>query len=472
MSRHTPPITDLAIVGAGPGGLEAARAATDRGLQVTLLDEQARPGGQIYRQPYADDLYPRACFGRAHVAAARAASTLLARPNLDWRGGRSVWAVQEADEGFELMHSGADGAERTLARKVLIAAGCYDMPVPFPGWTLPGVMGAGGIQALLKGQGVAPGERILLAGTHPLMLVIGAQLLAFGIRPQAVVFAQGPGRLAETLRAPLSSLLAVPVFWEGARAYRALRAAAVPVVFGEIVTRAEGDGRVGRAVLAHTGRRSQGASRTIECDTLGVCFGFTASTELPRQIGAAAHWSDAGGGWIVGHDKRMQTSVPGLYVAGETAGIGGAPCAKAEGRLAGLAAAAALGRNVAPVEFGRARLERARRRAFARLLRRLADAPRGTLLGLRDGDTILCRCESLTADRLRRVLEDNPTLTSANATKLLSRAGMGPCQGRYCHRAVQEEIAVARSQPVGGAGTFEARIPAKPVPLANLRGSP
>ncbi|MYM57585.1 FAD-dependent oxidoreductase [Thalassovita mangrovi] len=462
-------ITDLVIVGGGPGGQAAARAAIRHGLRVTVLDEQARPGGQIFRQPFADGIYPKDRFGAKHAAAGRAGAALCAEPLIDWQGNRMVWGLTPGGEdGFELFHSGPDGAAALKARRVLIAAGCHDMAVPFPGWTLSGVMGAGGIQAMLKGQGVAPGASILLGGSHPLMLVIAAQLLDFGVTPVGVVFSQSFGRIKEMLGAPLVASRSLPVFAQGARAYLKLHRAGVPVHFGKVVVRAEGDDTLQQVRIAPSDRLDA-TGETIACDAFGFCYGFTSSAELPRQIGVDPVWSETGGGWIIPHDARMQTSQPGLYVAGETAGIGGEPCAVAEGVLAGLTIAESLGKSVSETEIARAQTQRRHRRDFATLLQRLADPGAALLQGLRDDDTAICRCESVKTGAFRALLRDNPTIHSADAAKLLARTGMGPCQGRFCHRAVQEEIAAARGGSTADAKPFAARMPARPVPLRDLR---
>lgn len=464
---------DLAIVGAGPGGQAAAQVAALHGLRVALIDEQATPGGQIYRQPYAPDLYPAGRFGSAHVRAQRVGQNLLDQPGIDWHGETTVWGLERrsgSDGGFAVLCSAARGAKALNARRVLVAAGCHDMAVPFPGWTLPGVMGAGGIQALLKGQGVAPGARIVLAGTHPLMLVIAAQLLAFGLRCQSVIFAQSRARVLSVLGDPVTALRAAPVMAQAVLAYGALLRARIPVHFGQVVTRAEGDERLSGVRVARL--RADGPAQhhaTIDCDTLGFCYGFTPASELPRQIGATAAWSGAAGGWVIRHDERMQTDVPGLFVAGETTGIGGAPCARAEGHLAGLAIAQEAERTINAATLRSAQRERKVRRRFAVLLQRLADPGDKLLAALRDSQTVICRCETITADTLRGVLRDNPTIHSSDAAKLLSRCGMGMCQGRFCHRAVQQEIAEARQFGLSAPGPFAARLPVRPVPLSQMR---
>jgi thioredoxin reductase len=457
---------DLAIVGGGPGGMAAAATAADHGLRVAVLDEQEIPGGQIYRRPFAEGLFPADRFGRDYQEAGPALRAIAMREGVTWIGGASVFGLQQRGEAaFAVLWNTVDRVSKLLAERVLVAAGCFDMAVPFPGWTLPGVMGAGGMQALLKGQGVLPGGRIVLAGSHPLLLVIAAQLVAFDQPPLAVILTQSPTRAGIGMRAPVTALRNIGVFREGLIACHTLRRVGVPIHFGHVVTEARGGDR-----LESIGFRpvAGGALRDITCDTLGVGYGFTASTELIRQVGAPCRWSRAGGGWIAEHDEDMRTAVPGVFVAGEVAGIGGAPTARAEGALAALSIARDAGRRVDAGRVRRARGERARRRRFAALLERLADPGDDVLRTLRDSDTALCRCENVSVGDFRATLAANPTIRSADAAKLLTRTGMGPCQGRFCHRAVMEEIGALRAIPAESAGAFHARMPVRPVPLAAM----
>ena len=460
-------MTDLAIIGGGPGGFAGAKAAISHGLCVTILDEQARPGGQIYRQPFSDEVYPRDRFGGDHVRAQRDASDVCEQSLVTWRGGASVWGLVAREDAFDVFYSSGTGSGTVRAKRVLIAAGCHDMAVPFPGWTLPGVMGAGGIQAMLKGQGVVPGKSIVLGGSHPLLLVVAAQLLDFGVQPKAVLFSQSRLRAVKALSRPMTALGARSIFAQGAQAYRRLRKSGVPVCFGRMVTRADGDGALSQITVAPTGSTHRPAD-PVACDTFGYCYGFTSSSELPRQLGAKVEWSQNGGGWIVTHDPEMQTSVPGLYVAGETAGVGGMPCARAEGTLAGLAIARSLGVMVPSASIAQARKDCVKRREFAKLLHRLAAPPDAAIASLRTDETTICRCENIRTGALRATLRENPTITTSNALKLIARPGMGPCQGRFCHRAVQEEIIAQRNLSITDVGPFTARFPARPVALEML----
>ncbi len=474
--------TELAVIGAGPAGMAAAEAAAEHGASVTVIDEQAAAGGQFLRQPPAEF----AVSGWLEAAPYRAAKKLLqrvsARQDCDWILRSSVAGVLvTGDEGsaerFTLVIDAADGGVRRLrARALVIAPGCFDLPVVFPGWNLPGVMSAGGIQAFVKSQQFVPGERFLFAGSHPLQLVVADQIVQAGGSVAGVLFAQAAGRALALLRHPSVVLRNAGKLGQTAAILRRLRAACVPVSFNRTLLRANGqDGlqSVTTVPVGPAGRLGREAAEDIGCDRLGVCFGFLTSSELARQAGVACAWDAASGGWIAQHDENMASNVAGIFVAGEITGIAGSDVAALEGRLSGIAGAAWLG-HIDPVQT--ARLAAAPRRAlrrrnrFARLLSRLAWPGTGLFDELMAATATLCKCEELTVADLKTLLRRHPDIRNASSAKLLSRAGMGLCQGRYCQFALTRLLARQLGLPESEVGGFTARFPAKPVLIENLIG--
>jgi thioredoxin reductase len=455
---------DLAIVGAGPAGQAAAEAAAAAGLRVAVVDEQARPGGQILRQPPAGFKTTHWLPGRAYTHVKAQLRRFEALEGVEWIGRHSVTGAFRPGSGFELWLSGPAGGSRLTARRVLIAGGCYDMPVPVPGWTTPGVMAAGGVQAFIKSQLLVPGERFVLAGTHPLQLLVATQIVEAGGRVEAVLFAQPLAcLLTEILRSPLIALRHVPPLFAGGSAFLRLGSAGVPVLFGAPLASIEGDSIVER--LHWTGAKPG----TVACDRVALCYGFIPQSDLVRALGARTRLVHSTGGWAAVHDEWMRSSVEGLYVAGETVGVGGAEVALREGRLAGLAIArdaAAIATGAAESEAMRLRRERDRLRDFAGLLDRLA-SPRSVLAQPLPDETIVCRCEDITAGQLRQALTGALVPGSANALKLETRAGMGLCQGRGCEHVVMEMMTRLSVRASNGPG-YTARFPARPVPISDL----
>lgn len=479
-------VYDIAIVGAGPAGMAAALAAAEHGLHPVVVDEQRRPGGQIFRQP------PEQFSDVAHAGSSsdRWGRELLARcaaePRIAWMHETTAWAVFHDDEPsapasrdsarparVRLAVHGPGGEPALSARALLIATGAYDLPVAFPGWTLPGVFTAGGAQAFVKSQRLLPARRLVLAGSHPLLLMVADQLLSAGAEIAELAITRG----LPTLQEARAGLRAVPgngaLLREAAAAVQRLRRAHVPIRRRTIISRADGETSVQSVRVAPVDRgwRPTGPGRDLACDGLVLGYGFVASTELARQAGCATHWNPDAGGWVVTHDDEMRTSRPSVYVAGEPAGVTGAEQAAAEGRLAGVTIAidlAATSRSSVAASLAATRRQLRAARRFSSVVQRTFAPRLGALGALATDDTLVCRCELVRARTIRTLLRETPHISTINAVKLETRAGMGPCQGRYCQGTVAALTAAARGCSAAEVGAFTARAPIKPVPLRAL----
>lgn len=471
----TDPIHDVVICGAGPGGLVAARVLCDAGARVAIIDEQPRAGGQFLRQPpatfrvggwLASDLYAK---GKAALHAIEDAAAV------DWHFGTVIHGLFREADHWRIWASNAAGMVDLRARRVLVATGCYDMPVPFPGWTLPGVMSAGGIQTFIKSPQVLPGKRFALAGSHPLLLVLADQIVKAGGEIAALCLSQSLAASLGLLRSPVVMAENPGKFMATAKIMLALRRAGVPIRFESAITRASGNDCVMDVEIARLDRDgipTDTGREVIACDAVGTCYGFLASSELARQAGAEAIWDPRRGGWIIPVDDWQQSSVPGLYAAGEVTAVEGSDMAMAEGEIAALAIARDLG-LMSDAAVARAvlapRRDRLQYRRFAATLTALSTPPAGLLRALRGDDVLVCRCEDLKAGDLKEALSDNAFIHSPSALKLLTRSGMGPCQGRMCGHTVidlmQESGALQPgAQPAG----FTPRAPVKPFGLWTL----
>ena len=475
---------DVAIVGAGPSGLAAAEVMREYGLDVIIIDEQPRAGGQILRQPPRSFSVDHWLQARLYRKAKAVLHSMEDSGDVDWRLGCTVLGIMRQSayrtpvnrrSGHELWIQGPSGCEILHASAVLIAPGCYERPLAFPGWTLPGVMGAGAIQGFVKSQQFVPGNRFVLAGSHPLQLVVADQLVAAGADVAAVIFTQQLRAAAAALRDPLVMLQHTRQLAETARILWRLKRARVPVIFGSTIARVEGKDFVERATVAALlpdGKIDWGRTETMECDRVGVCHGFLASSELARQAGVAVRWREHEGGWLAGHDEWFESSVAHLFVAGEITGVAGADAALEKGRIAGVGMLRALGRidTLKAQRLARTARRRLRRiNRFAGALNTLARPPQGLANATMTDDTTLCRCESISRGEFQRQLQQNPHVVSADAAKLLTRAGMGMCQGRLCGDNAARLIARERGLTLAQVGTFQAQAPVKPVRLDVLR---
>jgi hypothetical protein len=326
----------------------------------------------------------------------------------------------------------------------------------------------------VKSQQFVPGNRFVLAGSHPLQLVVADQLLNAGAQVAAVVFTQRIQQAWLMLRHPLVALRHHRQLLETSRILNRLRRARVPVVFGHTIVRADGVAAVERATIAAVGAGGtidHQTTQVFECDRIGLCHGFLASSELARQAGAEMHWKDHAGGWLACHNEWLESSIQNLFVAGEITSVEGADAALEKGRIAAVGILRSLGRldgHRAHDLAATARKRLSHLQGFASVLQQLAQPPAGLALQTMSDDTILCRCESIKRGELQRALAENKHVLSADAAKLLTRVGMGLCQGRLCGDNVARVIAEARGVLPDEVGPFQAQAPVKPVPLATL----
>jgi NADPH-dependent 2,4-dienoyl-CoA reductase/sulfur reductase-like enzyme len=457
---------DLAIVGAGPGGLAAATEAVAFGLSVTVIDDNPGPGGQYFRQPPGPfRRHGRSAFDKERVRA-EALFRVLDHPLVTYLPGAVVW---DAPEPAVLAYTAGADSGRIHAGTVIVAAGAYDRPVPFPGWTLPGVVTAGAVQNLIKGQRIVPGGRTVVAGNGPLLLVVATNLLHAGVDVAAVVEAAPIDR---RLWRQAPRLIAAPAILCLAAKYRlALRAAGIPLSSGATAIEASGGDAVDAVTVAaidSNGRVDRGRAQTIAADTLVTGFGLTPSVELTRLLDCRHRFDPLRGGWLPVRSRALETSVDGVFAVGDCAAIGGVEMALVEGRLAALGAALRLGRDeTVAIVRRRRRLERHRARLdrFRTGIERVFAPPRD-FLDLLTPDTVVCRCEDVTVGDLRlRVAEGAGSMTQLKAT---TRVGMGRCQGRNCSITLATMVAEAQGVAIGEVAWPRVRPPARPILIGDL----
>jgi D-hydroxyproline dehydrogenase subunit alpha len=379
-------VCDVLVIGAGPAGLAAAWRAAQSGLRVTVVDDNPAAGGQIWRggPPEA-----RAWFERIRAVEIQLIS--------------SARVFHQPKPGVLLAETRAGVCELSFARLVL-ATGARERFLPFPGWTLPNVMGAGGLQALVKTGLPVEGKRVVVAGSGPLLLAVAAYLRKRGAEVLLIAEQASSLQLAK---------FAAGLVDKTSQAFdlkRQLRG--VPYRSGCWVLSAHGTDKLESVTLFRGGKRWQ-----VSCDYLACGFHLVPNVELAELLGCVVNRDG------VRVDEFQQTNVSHVYSAGETMGIGGLELSLVEGEIAGLAAA---GKHD---EARKLFLEREKQRKFATRLNRTF-ALRDELKQLPEAETIVCRCEDITLERLR-------AHSSWRAAKLQTRCGMGPCQGRVCGSAVE-----------------------------------
>ena len=461
---------DLLIAGGGPAGLAAAAQAAAAGLRTVLVDERVTLGGQIYkrmgpgftiRDPAA--MGPDFLRGQSLISAAHrsGATILLSTSVLTIEGERVIVATE------------GEAARALTVRRQLLAPGAHDRPVAFPGWTLPGVLTAGAAQTLVKTQRVLPGERILFAGAGPLAIAFPAQLTGYGAHVALVLDAgraPGPADVVRMLGAARGNIQLL----RDALRYRVeLLRARVKLRYSRMVVRAEGDGRieaVTHAAVDGAWRPIPGTEETIAVDTLCLGYGFQPSFELLRAGGCALAHDENRGGPCAVVDEWMRTTTPGVFAAGDGAGVDGSRVAADEGRLAAIGVAldlAALTPGAAARAAAPVRRRLARAHGFARALEPMHRVGPG-IFELTTPETTVCRCEQVSARQLTDAIEHSSDI---NVVKMLTRAGMGMCQGRNCQRQVAALLSARHGTPVGEVALSTPRLPARPVALGAIARS-
>ncbi len=452
---------DLAIIGAGPAGLSAAISAAGAGLKVVVFDEQPAPGGQIYRNIEAVSATRKAQLG--WLGADYAAGLELVRrfraATVDYLPLSQVW---------QLGHDGRvcyrrDAAAGVVhAQKILIATGAMERPLPIPGWTLPGVLSCGAGQTLLKASGLAPDGRFVLAGCGPLLLLLAAQLIRAGVRPTAVF---------ETAFNPwaalphLPGMLGLPAYlFKGLGLLREIRAAGVPLHRGVTRLAIHGQGRACEIEFESGGRIGR-----EPVDLVFLHQGVVPNGNLALSTDIRHQWDDLQRCFRPTLDDCGRSSSAVLSVAGDAGGIVGAAGAAAMGTVAGLAVAADLGRIDAPAAANLsadARKLLARHRAARPFLDHLY-RPAQRWVAPPDADTVVCRCEEVSAGDMRRVVQAH-NCPGPNQLKSFMRCGMGPCQGRLCGLTAVELIAETQGVSPAAVGYYRIRAPVKPVTLGDM----
>ena len=412
---------DVIVVGAGPAGMAAAASAAQQDCGVCLIDDNAQPGGQIWRSKSVTSGVPYA----------KQFEALQQKLQSDRIERRSETRVIDGPSRGILRVESAGGTQDLRYGKLILATGARERLLPFPGWTLPGVMGAGGLQAMVKGGMPIAGKRVIIGGTGPLLLAVAANLVTKGARVIGIYE-----------QAPLARMLAFGArLWRYASklrdglAYR-LATRSAPYRNSSWVISAEGDTHL-KSVTVATG----GSARTLDCDYLGCGFHLVPNLELPSLMGCRIESS------YVLVNKIQQTSVEDIYCVGEPTGIGGLEKSLCEGEIAGLAATDRPAAHLFPARDRHARFARELDRAFAL---------RSELKGLVQPETLVCRCEDVPFRALVSV-------TGWREAKLHTRCGMGPCQGRVCGPATEYLF---------GWNSSHARPPVFPARIATLAIEP
>jgi NADPH-dependent 2,4-dienoyl-CoA reductase/sulfur reductase-like enzyme len=455
----TPDKIDFAVIGAGPAGMAAATLAAELGLDTVLIDEQDAPGGQIYRgiERAAGDPDHKSPLGADYLAGKPLAAALR-DSGATYLPATTVWHI---DPDGTLSLISAAGARTLRARRILIATGAIERPVPIPGWTLPGVMTAGAAQIMLKTADLVPSGRVVLAGQGPLLWLVAAQLVRAGAPPALILETASLGNYHfAARRLPAVLWPARRALVKGIGLIREVKRAGIPTI--RHVTGLAARGRDHLDTVVWNGGETQ-------ADLLLLHEGVIPNTQIGLALQLEHRWGAAQLCWRPVADEWGATALSTISIAGDGGGIAGAEAAALSGRLAALDAASFLDKIDPAERDRRARPIRAALRR-ERAIRPFLDAlyrPAPAVLVPAD-DVVACRCEEIAVGQIRRAARLGAQ--GPNQAKAFTRCGMGPCQGRICGPIVSAVMADTLGKPIAAVGTYRPRAPYKPMTLGALAG--
>ncbi|SVA36231.1 uncharacterized protein METZ01_LOCUS89085 [marine metagenome] len=457
---------DLVVLGAGPAGVAAANVASKEGAEVVIIDENSSAGGQIYRAP-PNEFQPQNSFKSDEFREGEKQRNILENSNLTALFKHRVWSVSS---DLVVSTVGPNGLSSWHARSLIIANGALERIIPFPGWTIPGVIGLAASTILLKSQYVLPGQSTVVAGCGPLLIAVANGIIKSGGKVSAIIDLNSK---SDWIKAFPRLLSRPDQLFKGMSWFANIMKAGIKLYGGHAVTNTKQVDNVLRISIAPI--NSAGSildsknQKIVEGDCLAIGHGLFPSTEITRLLKAKHIYDPLKGGWVPLIDDDFRSSIPGVYIAGDATGISGAFSAVQKGRIAGMAAVRDL--NVMSSQKYKAKIKSEliilkKNENFGKAAVRLMKF-RPELIQTITSETIVCRCEDVFRSEIDEAIESGAR--DLNQLKAWTRCGMGPCQGRTCSEAIEAILA----SKVGSrelAGQWTGRTPLRPVPIEQIIG--
>ena len=451
---------DVIIIGAGPSGVKSALTCSKKGLKVLIIDSNGNSGGQIYRAP------PKSYIKKSEKTLEENLIQIkfsedLKRNNIDTAYNHTVWQVSP---GFKIDAFNENGTIQWNTKNLIVATGTYEKIIPFDGWTTPGVIGLAASTILLKAHQTIPGNKIVLAGNGPLLISVAYYILKFGGKVDAIVDTSSK---FEWIKSMISLIFNPKNFIQGISWILKIIFSRVPIYSNSLIKKVF---KIENGISVEIQNIKNKQIKKLTTEVLAVGHGLTPSTDISRLLKINHTYNDLKGGWIPRLDKYFRSSMQGLYITGDGAGISGAIPAEDKGELA--AYALLKDQNIIIEKEFKNKTSRIIKRLnryeiFAKGIAKLNFTPKDLINNISE-NTILCRCEDITKRDIINAV--NNGAKNLNQIKSWTRFGMGPCQGRTCQYSVAKVASEELKCNVKDLGYLTGRTPLRPFPLDKAIG--
>jgi len=451
---------DVIIIGAGPSGVKSALTCSKKGLKVLIIDSNGNSGGQIYRAPPKSYIKKSKKTLEENLIQIKFSEDLK-RNNIDTAYNHTVWQVSP---GFKIDAFNENGTIQWNTKNLIVATGTYEKIIPFDGWTTPGVIGLAASTILLKAHQTIPGNKIVLAGNGPLLISVAYYILKFGGKVDAIVDTSSK---FEWIKSMISLIFNPKNFIQGISWILKIIFSRVPIYSNSLIKKVF---KIENGISVEIQNIKNKQIKKLTTEVLAVGHGLTPSTDISRLLKINHTYNDLKGGWIPRLDKYFRSSMQGLYITGDGAGISGAIPAEDKGELA--AYALLKDQNIIIEKEFKNKTSRIIKRLnryeiFAKGIAKLNFTPKDLINNISE-NTILCRCEDITKRDIINAV--NNGAKNLNQIKSWTRFGMGPCQGRTCQYSVAKVASEELKCNVKDLDYLTGRTPLRPFPLDKAIG--
>ena len=450
---------DVIVIGAGPSGVSSAINCAKKGLTVLIVDLNSNTGGQIYRAP--PKTYKNVSKKLEENEIQKNLSDQIKKYKIETAYNHTVWQVSP---GFKVNAFNETSTIEWQSKSLIIATGTYEKIIPFEGWTIPGVIGLAACTVIIKAHHFIPSKKIILAGNGPLLMLVAYYIIKFGGKIDAIVDTSSK---IDWIKSTLSLMTNPKNFRDGIKWVFKILLNRIPIYSNSTIEKAfEVDGGI-KVILRNL---KTGKTKNIISETIAIGHGLIPSTDITRLLRADHIYDEQKGGWIAKVDRFLRSSVSGVYLAGDGAGISGALAASDKGLLASLALLfdkKIITQNEFDHDSHKILKKLDKYDMFAKAISKLNSTPKKLIKNIENG-TVICRCEDITKGEILRAVDQGAR--DINQIKSWTRLGMGPCQGRTCQYSTSKIVAEYLNCEIDDLGYLAGRSPIRPVPLDRVIG--